>query len=196
MSLETIIDLGGVLGISHASINVCAGVWLRVCEENNRAMLYRCEEDFDFATALIITNNENKNGVLSIFVELVPHFGDKVKEKLFENEQYIQIASEDKALIEELYISNQKLKLGYIEPKRGYLHLTDRDDFLIFVVLNYETLTRERIRDLKNTHPDLHIYVRNVATIDQVKHCQACGVHGIVTHNGKMAKKHPLPGTM
>ena len=44
MSLESIIDLGGVFGISYTAINDCKGIWLRVCEENNRVIISRKKE--------------------------------------------------------------------------------------------------------------------------------------------------------
>lgn len=175
MSLECIIDLGGFESISHAVINDCEGVWLRVDETNN-------EEDFTFTTVL--------SGTFLIFIDLISPCSRKIREIMYNYKEFINISSENKSIIRELYISNQMLNLGYIEPRRSYLELTDKDYFLNFIVLNYETFTRKRFIDLKNLYPNLNIYIRNVANVDQVEHCRLWGVHGIITHNGKMVKNY------
>lgn len=182
MSLQCIVDLGGIQGISRAVVDGCDGTLLRVWKQNNKAMIYRTDEELSLALLL--------SSGLPLVIELVHPFGSEIIEVLKKNPEQLMIASEDKEIIHEMYISRHTLTLGVIELPRSCLELTPSDFFISFVILNYATLRRDVVERWMDNHPSVKIYVRGVYTEESVRHCKDWNVYGIITNRNKIVQKY------
>jgi len=179
---KCIVDLGGIEGISEAAINDCYAVYLRLWSQEDKVMIYRTDDDLDIAVAL--------SGTLPIFTELKEPYSDKWKASIIKNGMFMHIASEDKEIIHELYISSPSLTLGLIEPPYRCLEITEHDFFISYVILNYTSTNRARVFSWREKHPDVTIYIRGITTEQQTQHALAWKVDGIITNCSKLVTEY------
>lgn len=182
MTLKCIINLGDIKDISADITKGCYAINLCIWSQNEKVMIYKTNNNLD--SAIFLFNN------LPIFTEIKGVLCKEMEAYIIINRLFLHIASEDKELIRNLHISNNSLTLGLIEPKNTHLKISELDFFVSYIIINYNTTTREKVLAFREKLPDVSIYIRDVSNIQHTKNCIMWKVDGIITHTNKLVTKY------
>ena len=179
MVKECLVDLFDISAIPKCIENNCTGVFYRSFIQNGEFIIENIQEKFQDILRL--------SHELDIFLEITSSDNTTIK-----NIGNIIISSDDKNILKEIYIKEPNIKLGLIEKPHEYINPTIDIFFIQFIILNYRTITPDKISRIKNKYPDIKIYVRGGYTEKQVKRCFQLKVNGIITHKPELYQKYGI----
>jgi hypothetical protein len=127
------------------------------------------------------------SGKLPIFVEPVEPFTDNLYTFLIENKENINVISNNKEFLSNLYIKCPGILLGFIEKNHvQMLNLSSDEHFLDFVILNYSPSVFTRIEEIRTKFPDIHIYVNDVIDSYHIRKCFHSRVKGVIMESHRL----------
>ena len=152
-------------------------------ENNNKVKLYNSQEDLENVIVLA--------GSFPIWINVQGTLGTEIERYISNSNDKMMVCSDNKEIIQELFISYPNITYGLVEPKNRYLELSQKDYFVSFVILNFvnfENSDHHKFLFWREKHPNVRIYARGVLKPDHVRLCRFWNVDGIIADKPQMVQ--------
>lgn len=156
-----------------AVIGNCHGITLRIHDCGGKIMIYLQNEEIEYVVDM--------TGSMPIFIEPMKPYTEELNEFILRMKDNIYVISDDKNYLSDLFISCPELNIGYIEqPRKRMLDLDDSVFFIKMIILHYNDGLLDRIKQLRESWPEVVIFINNVCKVEQVTRCMMWEVDGVM----------------
>ena len=181
--MKCIVECNDVEDIVCATINDCHAAYFQIEDRNGEIYIYMKETKLETVRYL--------SRGLMLIVRPIPPYTDKLREYLYLHNNILTVASEDRLLLQELYISYPTITTGLIEQPNSYLTLDKEDYFINFVILYFASDNMERMEIFTEKFPGVEVYFYGIRTREQVFSCDQ-RAHGIILRPTDVEKVKPV----